>query len=378
MELSWLALLLVMALAYANGTNDVSKAIATLVGSGVTNYRTAILWGTIWTVAGAGLSAFVASAILKTFSTGLIQPGITTPSALALAILIGAMAWVLVASRTGVPVSTTHALTGALVGVGLVSLGSQGLAWPAIAGKIGLPLLLSPVLALTVSFLVHPVVRLVAERWEGTCLCLMPASRALVTIDAQGNTRTLLQTSALGQPVVAVPLQCDRAGLKGLTVGLDSIHWLSSGLASLARGANDTPKIMAMLLLSGAAASWPSATVQFGTLIAVALAMGLGSYIGGFRVTEVLAKKVTRMDHVEGLSANLTTSSLVLVSATMGLPVSTTHVSSSAIIGIGLLKGPKAVRWTTVRDMVLAWIVTLPAAGILAALAYFLLSKLPS
>jgi len=378
MELSWLALLLVMALAYANGTNDVSKAIATLVGSGVTNYRTAILWGTIWTVAGAGLSAFVASAILKTFSTGLIQPGITTPSALALAILIGAMAWVLVASRTGVPVSTTHALTGALVGVGLVSIGSQGLAWPAIAGKIGLPLLLSPVLALTVSFLVHPVVRLVAERWEGTCLCLMPASRALVTIDAQGNTRTLLQTSALGQPVVAVPLQCDRAGLKGLTVGLDSIHWLSSGLASLARGANDTPKIMAMLLLSGAAASWPSATVQFGTLIAVALAMGLGSYIGGFRVTEVLAKKVTRMDHVEGLSANLTTSSLVLVSATMGLPVSTTHVSSSAIIGIGLLKGPKAVRWTTVRDMVLAWIVTLPAAGILAALAYFLLSKLPS
>ena len=378
MELSWLALLLVMALAYANGTNDVSKAIATLVGSGVTNYRTAILWGTIWTVAGAGLSAFVASAILKTFSTGLIQPGITTPSALALAILIGAMAWVLVASRTGVPVSTTHALTGALVGVGLVSIGSQGLAWPAIAGKIGLPLLLSPVLALTVSFLVHPVVRLVAERWEGTCLCLMPASRALVTIDAQGNTRTLLQTSALGQPVVAVPLQCDRAGLKGLTVGLDSIHWFSSGLASLARGANDTPKIMAMLLLSGAAASWPSATVQFGTLIAVALAMGLGSYIGGFRVTEVLAKKVTRMDHVEGLSANLTTSSLVLVSATMGLPVSTTHVSSSAIIGIGLLKGPKAVRWTTVRDMVLAWIVTLPAAGILAALAYFLLSKLPS
>jgi len=376
MELSWLALLLVMALAYANGTNDVSKAIATLVGSGVTNYRTAILWGTIWTVAGAGLSAFVASAILKTFSTGLIQPGITTPSALALAILIGAMAWVLVASRTGVPVSTTHALTGALVGVGLVSLGSQGLAWPAIAGKIGLPLLLSPVLALTVSFLVHPVVRLVAERWEGTCLCLMPASRALVTIDAQGNTRTLLQTSALGQPVVAVPLQCDRAGLKGLTVGLDSIHWLSSGLASLARGANDTPKIMAMLLLGGATASLPSVTIQLGTLAAVALAMGLGSYIGGLRVTEVLAEKVTRMDHVEGLSANLTTSSLVLVSATMGLPVSTTHVSSSAIIGIGLLKGLKAVRWTTVRDMVLAWIVTLPAAGILAGLAYFVLSGL--
>jgi len=372
-----LLFVLALALAYANGTNDVSKAIATLVGSGVTNYRTAIIWGTIWTVAGAGLSALVAKAMLKTFSAGLIQPGIATPPALAQAILVGAMAWVLVASRTGLPVSTSHALTGALVGAGLMSIGSQGLAWPAITGKIGLPLLLSPVLALAVSFLFHPMVRLVAERWEGACLCLMPASRALVTIDARGNTRTLIQASAFGQPVVAVPAQCDRAGLSGLTVGLDSIHWLSSGLASLARGANDTPKIMAMLLLGSAVASWPSMTVQLGTLAAVALAMGLGSYIGGLRVTEVLAEKVTRMDHVEGLSANLTTSSLVLVSATMGLPVSTTHVSSSAIIGIGLLKGLRAVRWATVRDMVLAWVVTLPVAGIVAGLAYVVLSRLP-
>ncbi len=376
MEYSLFALLLVLVLAYANGTNDVSKAIATLVGSGIANYRTAIIWGTIWTTVGAAVSSVVAGAMLKTFSSGLLQPGVVAPPALAGAVLVGAIAWVLVASRTGLPVSTTHALTGALVGAGLVSIGSQGLVWPAIAGKIGLPLLLSPVLALSVSFIVHPMIRRIAARWEGVCLCVMPASRALVTIDARGNTRTLLQTNVLGQPVVAVPSQCDRAGLQGLTVGLDSVHWLSSGLTSLARGANDTPKIMAMLLLGSATVSWPSVTVQVGTLAAVALAMGLGSYIGGFRVTEVLAEKVTRMDHAEGLSANLTTSSLVLVSATMGLPVSTTHVSSSAIIGIGALKGLRAVRWATVRDMVLAWIVTLPVAGILAALAYVVLSRL--
>jgi PiT family inorganic phosphate transporter len=376
MEFSLTALVLVMALAYANGTNDVSKAIATLVGGGVTGYRTAIIWGAAWTAAGAWLSAFVASAMLKTFSMGLVLPGVATPPELAPAILVGAIGWVLVASRTGLPVSTTHALTGAVVGAGLVSVGSQGLALPAIAGKIGFPLLLSPVLAVAVSFLVHPVIRLVAERWTGACLCVMPASRALVTIDARGNTRTLIQASAFGQPVVAVPAQCDRAGLKGFAVGLDSIHWLSSGVASLARGANDAPKIMAMLFLGGATVSWPNVTVQFTTLAAVALAMGLGGYLGGFRVTEVLAEKVTRMDHVEGLSANLTTSSLVLVSATMGMPVSTTHVSSSAIIGIGLVKGLNAVRWATVRAMVLAWIVTLPAAALLAALAYFILSGL--
>jgi PiT family inorganic phosphate transporter len=104
--------------------------------------------------------------------------------------------------------------------------------------------------------------------------------------------------------------------------------------------------------------------------------MGLGSYFGGLRVTEVLAEKVTRMDHAEGLSANLTTSSLVLLSGSLGLPVSTTHVSSSAIIGIGLLKGLNSVRWTTVRDMALAWVVTLPASALLACIAYVFFTRI--
>lgn len=370
------ATLLVLALAYANGANDVSKAIATLVGSGVTSYRTAILWGTVWTMVGAGSSAFVASAMVKTFSSGLLQSAVGSPPALALSVLIGAMGWVLFASRTGLPVSTTHALTGAIVGAGLIALGGEGLVWPAIMGKIALPLLLSPVLALTVSLLIHPVIRQVAGRWEGACLCLMPRARALVTIDARGTTRTLFQTTAFGQPVTAVPSQCERAGLQGVTIGVDSIHWLSSGLASLARGTNDAPKVAAMLLLGTTVASWPNSRLQGLVFAGVALAMGLGSYLGGLRVTEVLAERVTKMNHLEGLSANLTTSSLVLVSATMGLPVSTTHVSSSAIIGIGLLKGLTAVRWATVRDMVLAWIVTLPAAGLLACLAYLVLTRL--
>jgi PiT family inorganic phosphate transporter len=368
--------LLLLALAFANGTNDVSKAIATLVGSGITNYRTAIVWGTVWTVFGACASGLIASAMVKTFSSGLIAPSTATPPTLALAVLTGAMIWVLIASRTGLPVSTTHALTGAIVGAGLAALAWDELIWSAIAKKIALPLLLSPPLALTISALLHFALRTVAARWEGACLCLLPASRALVTIDAKGMTRTLFQTTGLGQPVVAVPSQCDRAGLRGITLGVDSVHWISSGLASFARGVNDAPKIAAMVLLGSVVVAWPSVQFQVSTFVGVALAMGLGSYLGGLRVTEVLAEKVTTMDHAEGLSANLTTSSLVLVSATMGLPVSTTHVSSSAIIGIGLLKGVTAVRWRTVRDMVLAWIVTLPAAGILAWLAYFLLNRL--
>ena len=375
MDIQLSLFVLLLALAFANGTNDVSKAIATLVGSGITNYQTAIVWGTVWTVLGACASGLVASAMVKTFSSGLIAPGTATPPALALAVLTGAMIWVLIATRTGLPVSTTHALTGAIVGGGLAAFMGDELIWAAIAKKIALPLFLSPPLAFALSCLFHPALRMAAARWEGAGLCWLPASRALVTIDAKGMTRTLFQTTRLGQPVVAVPSHCDRAGLRGITIGLDSIHWISSGLASFARGVNDAPKIAAMVLLGSVGAAWPSAQFQVGTFVAVALTMGVGSYLGGLRVTEVLAEKVTTMDHAEGLSANLTTSSLVLVSATMGLPVSSTHVSSSAIIGIGLLKGVATIRWRTVRDMVLAWIVTLPTAAILAWLAYLLLAK---
>lgn len=359
----------VLALAFANGSNDVSKAVATLVGSGVTSYRKAIFWGAGWTVAGGLAAGFLATAMVKTFARGLVTGEGTLPPELALSVLAGASAWVLFASRTGLPVSTTHALTGAIVGGGLVALGSEGLLWGGISAKIALPLLVSPLLAIALAAVLHPLIRAVASRWEATCLCLMPQARALVHVDAQGSTRTLFQTTALGEPVIAVPEQCDRAGLRGLVFGLDSVHWLSSGLASFARGTNDAPKIVAILLLGEALSSWGT-TPRLAAFTGVALAMGLGSILAGLRVTEVLAENVTTMNHSEGLSANLTTSSIVLAAATVGLPVSTTHVGSSAIIGIGMLKGLDTVQWHTVRDMVLAWVVTLPCSGLIAALVY--------
>jgi PiT family inorganic phosphate transporter len=326
-------------------------------------------------VIGAGVAAFVASAMIKTFAHSVVQNGTVIGPTVALAVLIGAMTWILFASRTGLPVSTTHALTGAMVGTGLVAFAEDGLIWSAIGKKIALPLLLSPFLALTLSLLIHPAIRTLARKWDGTCLCVMPASRAVVAIDSHGGTRTLFQTASFSQPIMAVPSQCDRAGLQGLVMGLDTIHWISSGLASFARGTNDAPKIVAILFIGSSAVTWPSTSSQLFTFGGIAIAMGIGSYLGGLRVTEVLAEKVTKMNHAEGLSANLTTSTLVLASGSLGLPVSTTHISSSAIIGIGLLKGRQGVRWKTVRDMVLAWIVTLPASALLAAIAYLLLTR---
>ena len=188
MDMSILTFTLVLSLAFANGANDVSKAIATLVGSGVTGYRTAILWGTIWTVFGAVLSGVLATAMVKTFSQGLLAPGVSASPNLVGAMLVGAMLWVLVASWTGLPVSTTHALTGAIVGAGLIAFGREGLLWEGIGKKIVLPLILSPLLALTLSLLLHPLMRRLASRWEGSCLCMMPAARAPILEPALPST----------------------------------------------------------------------------------------------------------------------------------------------------------------------------------------------
>ena len=364
MEISLLAFALVFALASANGANDVSKAIATLVGSGVTDYRSAIARRTVWTVIGAALAAFVASAMIKTFSHGLVQTGTIIEPAVTLGVLTGAMAWVLFASRTGLPVSTTHALTGAIVGTGFVAFAGEGLIWSAIGKKIALPLLLS----------LDPRLRRLST-YPSSCSRARGVEGASLVRDAGLARRWWRSIPVRNEDLVSS--RTLRLAGHGSTVAMrprrlaggwswDSIrsHWISSGLAAFARGTNDAHRRSWRCFCSAVRARMAQHLVPACRLREVAMAMGLGSYFGGLRVTEVLAENVTRMDHAEGLSANLATCFTSFSSpGSLGLPVSTTHVSSSAIIGIGLLKGLNSVRWTTVRDMVLAWVVTLPASA---------------
>jgi inorganic phosphate transporter, PiT family len=151
---------------------------------------------------------------------------------------------------------------------------------------------------------------------------------------------------------------------------MDSLHWLTSGATSFFRGMNDTPKILALGVLAAAATG--IATEWF--FLLVALAMGLGSYIAGRRVTETLAGRVTTIRHDDGFAANLVTSALVAIASFHALPVSTTHVSTGAITGLGARKAD--VRWKMVRHMTVAWVVTLPVAGIIAGLAYLAIGRL--
>ncbi len=357
-----LLFVLTLAVAFANGANDVSKGVATLVGSGVTDYKRAILWGTGWTVAGGILAAFASQGLVAVFSgKGLLATPPVGPGFL-VAVTCGAIGWLLIATRTGLPVSTTHALVGGLVGTGLVAAGIGGVSWGAVARRVALPLATSPLVSLALMLAVFPLVGLAFRRLNRYCVCVERREAALAPAapaPALGHGPSLHVLAGADCP----PQVLSRFN------AMDLLHWLSAGLTSFFRALNDTPKILALGV--GAAATFGVGPKPL--FLLVALAMGAGSHVAGLRVTETLAGKVTRISPDDGLAANLVTSVLVGVASGVALPVSTTHVSSGAIMGIGLHK--RDVRWRMVRDILLAWVVTLPAAAALAGLAYALMGR---
>jgi inorganic phosphate transporter, PiT family len=170
-------------IAYANGSNDVSKGIATLVGTGVTDYRRAILWGTVWTGLGGLAGSLLAGAMIGTFGKGFLASGIAPTLPAAIATILGAAVWVGFATRAGLPVSTTHAIVGSVIGVGATAYGFSGVSWAVVGTKIALPLLLSPIVALVTTALVLRTWKYFAVPVGNTaeCLCteLEPSSAAI-------------------------------------------------------------------------------------------------------------------------------------------------------------------------------------------------------
>ncbi len=364
MTTALLLLILVAALAYWNGANDVSKGIATLAGSGVANLKTAVIWGTLCTVAGALTAAVLAGKLVKAFSGSGLITDMPVGHGFLLAVAIGSMVWVAIATLTRLPVSTTHSITGALVGAGVAVGGWNGLNWDRLLDKFLIPLAVSPLLALALMYFLFPLFSFGFARLQNYCLCLEKTGWSLSGQSAAAMTQEATEMVA-GK---STDCECEPAVTHRLNI-LDALHWLSSGAVSFARGLNDAPKILGVGLAASLTLNLDSGTALF----IVALAMGLGSAFAGFKVTETLATKVTPMSPVQGFSANLVTAFLVIIASRMGVPVSTTHVSSSAIIGMGLKRDAKSVNWNTVRDMLLAWLVTLPIAAIIAAtvVSYF-------
>jgi PiT family inorganic phosphate transporter len=344
-----LLLLLVALLAYANGSNDNSKGVATLVGYGAARPLQALIYAALTTAIGATLSLWFSGGLLKSFSTGLIAKGTPLDSPFFISVLIGAFGWVIFATFTGLPVSTTHAITGALIGAGLVAFGREKIHWEILGKTFVLPLLLGPLISLAaVYILAWPIVFAVHT--------FAPTREVHVH-------ETIALSTGPAAPLVLEAESCMQ--IQEVSPTANAIHWFSSGLIGFARGWNDTPKIAALCLVA-----LPSRmSLAFAI---VALAMALGGLVSGRKVLETLARKLTPLPLPESLTASLSTAVLVCLASWKGLPVSTTHVSAGAIIGAGLKNDPAAVRWKKATEILLSWVITLPLAGLIAAAAKFL------
>jgi inorganic phosphate transporter, PiT family len=361
-------------LAYSNGANDNFKGVASLFGSRTCGYRIAISWATITTFAGSIMSIFLAQALLKKFSgKGIVSDQFVGSEYFLLAVAIGAGVTVIVATLTGFPISTTHALTGAIIGCGLVAVGS-GVNFSALGKGFVLPLLLSPVLAIVVAgilYMVFHALRVATGTTKEWCICVgteervvakpqpasvlalrTVASTVTLSVDEQDNCRERYAGSFLGI---------------GSQQIMDAAHFLSAGTVSFARGLNDTPKIVALLLL------WKTLDIRWG-VAAVAITMAIGGLLNARKVAETMSRKITTMNHGQGFTANLTTAFLVVLASLFGLPVSTTHVSVGSLFGIGLTTGKANV--PLISAIVLSWVVTLPCAAITAGATYWFTSHM--
>ena len=366
-----LALLVLAALlvAFANGANDNAKGIATLVGSGMKPLRPALWWANLTTFLGAlaaiPMALYINTSLVKAFGGGGLMPeGFVAGGPYLLAVGLGAALTVLLATRLGIPISTTHALMGALVGAGLVAVGPARIVWSTLGAKLVLPLVLSPVLAAAATMALYPLVRLglkASKVEKQLCLCV---EDTFVPVVASGGG---LMLAASGRTLTIDEVKSCRTRFAGelLTISADRVltagQLVTSGLVSFARGLNDTPKIVGILVAAGAFAIGPAMGL-------VAVLMFAGGLLFTRRVARTMSERITDMDGEQGFVGSLTTAVLVILASSAGLPVSTTHVACGSLFGIGLANGTARPR--TILSILTAWLTTLPISAALAAAAY--------
>lgn len=355
MTLAILTVLGAAGLAFANGANDVSKGVATLSGTGRASYRTALAWGTLWTFAGGLASLAISVGLVKAFTSAIVTADILATPTFALAVATGAALWVMFASLTGLPVSTTHALTGAIVGVALTAGGIASVHWPILLATIAAPLALSPLAAGLIGY----GMRTLTARVSPACVCVDNEIR-VAGVDDNGAV------VAFAVPrLVAATQGCAAAENRWRLMPAGAVHWAAAAALSFARGVNDNAKLAAIAAL-GLTALHTDMSLAF---LTTAIAMTIGSYAAGLRVTRTLGERVVHMEQDTGLAAALVAAGLVLMASFYTLPVSTTHVSTGAIVGAGLRQGGGAVEWQRLGSVAAAWVITLPVAALLAALA---------
>jgi PiT family inorganic phosphate transporter len=325
---------------YINGFHDTANAISTCVATGVLSLGAAVIVAAIFNFAGA----MAGTAVAKTIASGFADPTIVTQTVV-LSALIGASAWNLITWWFGIPSSSSHALIGGLAGAVVAQAGVGAFNWSTLGLKVLIPLVVSPILGFAVAFLL-----IISAYWI-----------------AHG-----IRPGAVNQ--VSRRLQL-----------------LSACAFAFSHGSNDAQKSMGVITLALVAfaavnpqvlPAWVfdpaqgAKHVPFWVVLSCALAMALGTMAGGKRIIKTMGSKIIRIVPIQGFAAECGGTTTILLASQMGIPVSTTHCISAAIMGAGASKRLSAVRWNVAFNIVIAWVLTIPASAIIAALSLWALRPL--
>lgn len=309
---------------YTNGFHDAANAIATAISTRALTPRVALALAAVMNFVGAFLGQQVANTVASVIS----PPGGNTGQVVLMGALIGATTWNLITWSLGLPSSSTHALIGGLVGAGLASASSVN--WPAIVDKVVIPMVLSPVVGFCLAFAVMT---------------------SILWIFRRGHPGKLQR-------------------------GFRHLQTISASAMALGHGLQDAQKTMGVMFLALVTGGYESASANLPWWVIAlgAAAISAGTYSGGWRIMRTMGRRIIHLDPARAFSAEMTASSVLYITAYLfQAPISTTHVITSGVMGAGATTRRSAVRWGVAHNIVVAWILTLPAAAIVAAIAYFIL-----
>ena len=317
-----------LAFDFLNGRNDATNSIATIVSTRVLSPR--------WAVAWAAFFNFIAFLVFGLNVAATIGQGIISPDAISDQVIFGALSgaigWQIITGYFGIPSSSSHALIGGLVGAGVAHTGTGAIVWDGL-GKTAGAIVVSPMTGLAIALL-------------------------LVLIVSWSFRR-------------AVPAHADSIFRKA--------QFVSASLYSLGHGGNDAQKTMGIITaLLVAHGQLPGGfDVPFWVVISCNGMIALGTLLGGWRIVRTMGSRITRLTPMQGVCAETAGSITLFLATGLGIPVSTTHTITGAIIGVGAARRASAVRWSVAQEIVIAWIITMPAAALMAAAFYSLTSVMP-
>jgi PiT family inorganic phosphate transporter len=306
-----------------NGLHDAANSIATIVSTRVLSPRLAVAWAAFFNFIAF---LFFGLHVANTIGSGIINVKLVD-DAVIFGALMGAIVWNIVTWMAGIPSSSSHALVGGLVGAGFAKAGLKAVNWSGLEKTIG-GIVLSPALGFALALLL-----MLAVSWLF---------------------------------VRATPTGVDRSFRR--------LQFVSASLYSLGHGGNDAQKTMGVIavLLYAHGALKGGFHVPLAVVLACQAAMALGTLLGGWRIVHTMGSKITKLTPMQGFCAETGGAITLFLATHLGVPVSTTHTITGAIVGVGAAKRTSAVRWGVAKDIVIAWVITMPAAGIVAALFYHL------